>query len=230
MEELRTTEVLDKEILEDARKKAFKILKTADDTLTAQKLDWEKKEKKAISSIQRTYAARLKKTEAEIYARLPLDKRRLRSEVAEGLLQKAMGDFLRSQKRETLLSVLERKLAAQLKAFAEDATAKDASVKDTSVKDTEVEEAEIRYSGMDLAEAKALLQKAINAPVSESSSPFGGGFRYTEETQANEFPSVIVDTTAMKISASVEGTATALLKEKRAELAAALLGEGVLSD
>jgi len=225
MEELRTTEVLDKEILEDARKKAFKILKTADDTLAVQKLDWEKKEKKAISSIQRTYAARLKKTEGEIYARLPLDKRRLRSETAEGLLQKAMKDFLRLQKRETLISVLELELGAQLKAFSEEAAGKDADVEKSVV-----EEAEIRYSGMDLPETKALLQKVMKGQVSEPGNAFDNGFRFVEETQAFEFPSIILNTMAMKISASVEGAAAALLKEKRAELAAALLGEGVLND
>ena len=225
MEELRTTEVLDKEILEDARKKAFKILKTADDTLAVQKLDWEKKEKKALSSIQRTYAARLKKTEGEIYARLPLDKRRLRSETAEGFLQKAMKDFLRSQKRETLLSVLGQLLRAQLKAFAEGTAFKDAAVEGV-----EVGEAEIRYAGMDLSETKALLQKAMNGLVSKSGNAFDSGFRFSEETQSFEFPSVIINTKAIKIGASVEGAAAALLKEKRAELAAALLGEGVLDD
>ena len=214
MEELRTTEVLDKEILEDARKKAFKILKTADDTLAAQKLDWEKKEKRAISSIQRTYATRLKKTEEEIYARLPLDKRRLRSEVAEGLLQKAMDDFLRSQKRETLLSVLGQKLRANLEVCSEEAA---------------MEGLEVRYGGMDLSEAKALLQKAMKGQVSEPDSLLRG-FNFLEKAQADEFPSVVINIRAMKISASVEGTATALLKDKRAELAAALLGEGVLND
>ena len=223
MEELRTTEVLDKEILEDARKKAFKILKTADDTLAVQKQDWEKKEKKAISSIQRTYAARLKKTEEEIYARLPLDKRRLRSEVAEGFLQKAMGDFLRSLKRETLLSVLERLLVASLGAYNEEA-------RDATAEGAEVGEAEIRYSGMDLTETKALLQRAMKGLSSKSANPFGGGFSFAEEVRPNEFPSVIVNSKEMKISASVEDAAALLLKDKRAELAAALLGEGVLND
>ena len=215
MEELRTTEVLDKEILEDARKKALKILKTADDTLAVQKQDWDKKEKRAIASIQRTYAARLKKTEEEIYARLPLDKRRLRSETAEGLLKKAMDGFLRSLARETQLSVLERTLTAQLVALTENAA---------------VGETDVRYCGMGLAEAKTLLQEAIKGTVSELGNAFDSNFRFTEEAQKREFPSIVVNTCAMKISASVEGAAAALLKEKRAELAAALLGEGVLND
>jgi hypothetical protein len=42
MEELQSTEALDREILEDARKKAFKILKGADETLASSKTAWEK--------------------------------------------------------------------------------------------------------------------------------------------------------------------------------------------
>ena len=77
MEELRSTEVLDKEILEDARKKAHKILQTADEALEAQNRDWEKKIQRSVKSIKRTYEARLKKTTEEIFARFPLDQRRL---------------------------------------------------------------------------------------------------------------------------------------------------------
>ena len=51
MEELRSTEVLDREILEDARKKAQKILKTAEDAHAAQAQDWDKKINGAVESI-----------------------------------------------------------------------------------------------------------------------------------------------------------------------------------
>ena len=86
MEELRTTEVLGNEILEDARKKALKILKTADETLETQNRDWDKKIKRQLDSIRKTYEERTKKTNEEIQARLPLDRRRLRSETTESFL------------------------------------------------------------------------------------------------------------------------------------------------
>jgi hypothetical protein len=41
VEELQSTEALDREILEDARKKAFKILKGADESAASSKKSWE---------------------------------------------------------------------------------------------------------------------------------------------------------------------------------------------
>jgi len=120
MEELRTTEVLGNEILEDARKKAQKILKTAEDTLATQDRDWERKLKRSTDSIRKTYADKIKKTNDEIQARLPLDKRRLRSETTEGFLVKAIDAFLRTLSREKLLFILEKELKARLLACADD--------------------------------------------------------------------------------------------------------------
>ena len=120
MEELRSTEVLDREILEDARKKAYRVLKTADDNLTAQTQDWDKKIQDAVDSIRQTYEDRTRKSTEEILARFPLDKRRLRSETSEAFLTKAMGEFLRSLSREKLLSILEGELSRRLDFCAHD--------------------------------------------------------------------------------------------------------------
>ena len=207
MEELRTTEALGREILEDARKKACKILKTADDTLAVQKREWEEKANGAVDSIRKVYSERLKKTTEEIFARLPLDKRRLRSENAEKYLVKAMDDFLRSLKRETLLSVLKDELSERLAA---------------ETGNDDIRGAEVRYSGMSLSEAGALLEEITNGRL------HAPGF--FEAAQTSEFPFIEINTKAIKITASVENAAAVLLKDKRAELAAALLGEGVLND
>jgi len=236
MEELKTTEVLDREILEDARKKAYKILKTADDTVAIQKREWEEKIHNSLDSIRKVYSQREKTTSGEIFARLPLDKRRFRSESAEGFLSKAMYNFLRSLKRETLLSILEKTLAERLEACTVDELGSG-------------QEAELKYSGMDLGEAKQVLEKAF---VLKSSRQ--GALGSKDETQMEQavsipeikfidlrafvppcvdtlfLPFIEINTKALKITASVEGAAAVLLKEKRSELAAALLGEGVLND
>ena len=81
MEELRSTEFLDREILEDARKKAFKILKPADDTIQSQAKVWEKKLKKAITAIQKNYDIRKQKENDEILAKGPLDRRRRSAQI-----------------------------------------------------------------------------------------------------------------------------------------------------
>ncbi|MCL2318869.1 MAG: ATPase [Treponema sp.] len=228
MEEIRSTEVLDREILEDARKKALKILKTADDSLEVQKRDWEKKQAEAVGSLKDVYAERLKRTGGEILARLPLDKRRLRAESSEAYLVKAMDDYLRSLTRETLLSILERELRKLLGAWArgEEGT-------------PSIPQAKVLYSGMSLAETKEALKKAVTLLGRESGGLSADKtnpeqWEYSEDRKdmsgKEGFPSIVIDTRGLKLTASVASAAGALLEEKRAELAAALLGEGVLND
>ena len=205
MEELRSTDVLDREILEDARKKAHKILKTADDTLETQSREWEEKTQDMLDSVRNNYAERTRKDKEEIFARLPLDKRRLRSETAEKYLAKAMDDFLRSLPRETLLAILERELEERLEACKDEGS---------------IQGAGILYSGMELSEARRLLEKVLPAV----------DINYSEDPLFHEFPGMVINTQTLKISASVEAAAGALLNERRAELSAALLGEEVLND
>ena len=235
MEELRTTEVLDREILEDARKKAYRILKSADDTLAAQKQDWEKKTQEALDSIRNVYADRTKKAGDEILARLPLDKRRLRSETAEGFLVQAMDDFLRALPREKLLAVLVHELSERFEASfgaGEKAAGEGAAGEGTKTA--------VLYSGQSLSEARGVIGKALAALEEKSGghpavpASGTGGFPedwdIKEDSQERKFPSIVINTQSQKITASVETAAAALLKDKRAELAAALLGEGVLND
>jgi len=214
MEELRTTEVLGNEILEDARKKAHKILKTSDDTLAAQNRDWERKTKRSLDSIRKTFAERTRKTNEEIQARLPLDRRRLRSETTEGFLVKAINDFLRTLSREKLLLVLEKELSKRLKLCAED-LARHRSI--------------VRYSGLSLDEAKAVLEK-VSRPLEETDFLHSPEWEYRADSVVREYPLIFIETKTFRIIASVKSAAKALLRDKRAELVSALLGEGVLYD
>ena len=231
MEELRSSEVLDREILEEARKEAHKILKTADNTLGVQTRDWDEKIKTALDSIKKNYAERIKKNEEEIFARLPLDKRRLRSETAERLLLKAMDDFLRSLSQEKLLSILERELAERLAAWAGD-------LRSPKVPGPELDRfsgsraalAEVRYSGLSLCEVQDLLLKAPASEDWEIKEDAPDKSADSGLSAIHIFPSITINTQTTKITASAEAAAAALLKSKRAELAAALLGEGVLDD
>ena len=211
MEELKSTEVLDREILEDARKKAHRILKTADESLGSQGRIWEKRIRRALETIRKTYAERIKKNQEETLARLPLDKRRLRSETAEGFLLEAMDKFLSSLPRDKILSILENELSPRLKACAESA---------------EGAKAEFLYSGMDRSEALGILGRILGPPSANWDLREG----LSDFSAVHKFPSIIVNTQAMRVSASVESAAAAIMKEKRAELAAALMGGEVLND
>jgi len=216
MEELKSTEVLDREILEDARKKAFKILKTADDTIESEARSWEKKKARAINSIRNTYAERIRKNEEEILARFPLDKRRLRSETAENFLQNAIKMFLRSLDRDRLLLILEDELSVRLGECTGDAAWGQGKSDADPL---------ILYSGMSPAEGRAVLDKSFSR-----NNFLSAGWELRDDTRTHEFPSMVIDIRKLKISASVEDAADTIMKDKRAELASALLGEGVLND
>ena len=215
MEELKTTDALDREILEDARKKAYKILKTADDTIAAQNKNWEKKIIDAVEGIRNVYAGRIKKAEGEILARLPLDRRRLRSECAEAFLQKASDDFLRDLTREELLSILEKALLELFLCSARNGDNFGGS------------QPELLFSGMSLPEIQGLMEKVLSAAGREIPNL---NYKESGPELNHEFPAVVINTRDIKISASVKAAASAMIKDSRAELAEALLGKGVLDD
>ena len=226
MEELRTTEVLEHEILEDARKKAARLLKTTDDSLSQQKGDWERKLSGDLETLRHTYMNRMKRTKEDIFARLPIDKRRLSLKTHEEFLSAAIDDFLLGLDRKRLLFLLERELLERLNAVAEYAV--DENIGDESAGDEDGKHAAVvRYSGLDVAEARAILKK----------SPVSFDWQFQEGLLANDlsfqsthghFPFVVIETGAFRLTASVELAATALLKDKREELAVALLGPEAL--
>lgn len=199
MEELQSTEALDREILEDARKKAFKILKTAGETEAASQAAWDRKLEKTLAEAGENYRRREDRERREIMARLPLDERRIRSEKIEHFLSGAMDDFLRSLDRGKILSVLEKELSARLAAC----DAQGPCV--------------FRYRGLEPDELAALVKKL----------PDPGRVSLTEDplyAAAGSLPAAALDFPDLRISFSVDAAAGSLLSDSRAELAAALLG------
>ncbi|GHV72901.1 hypothetical protein AGMMS49940_02030 [Spirochaetia bacterium] len=213
MEELRSTEVLDKEILEDARKKARRILKTAEDAIAASAAVWEERIAKDTGELKRNFASRTEKIREELMARLPLDKRRAYSEKVEALLRTAMQDYLGSLSREKLLALLEKELrrcAAGLPEAADQRSDSDASP------------LLMGYRALTEEELKILVDRAlpgINWTVQ--------GTKDFHKLPGN-FPAIIVETPAVRLTASVDALAAALLEDSRAELVSSLLGSAAL--
>ena len=219
MEELRSTEVLDQEILEDAKKKAAKLLKTAEDSVASQAKQWEKKTQDAIQEIHRVYEQRALELREEIHSRNILDKRRLRSETTDFLLREAMDAFLRGLKRQEILLILERELEKTIEECRD-----------------ELEQGEVQVlfsSSMNKNEAEEALKKALNKSEVLKNRPMAQ-WQMNEDKKAAgllsaaSFPVMILNTQAVKITASVENVAIELLKDKRAELTSALLGKEAL--
>jgi vacuolar-type H+-ATPase subunit E/Vma4 len=206
MEELQSTDVLDREILEDARKKAGRILAAAEETIAAGAKSWEKRADRDIGELKKSFAARVAKARDELMARLPMDKRRAHSEKVEALLVAAMREYLESLSREQILTLLER----DLRRCAAGLPASDSGP------------LEARCRSLSREELARLLDAA-----------FPGREWSFEKTAAlhqvpGDLPALMVNSPAARITASVDVLAASLLEDSRAELVSALVGPEAL--
>jgi hypothetical protein len=212
MEELHSTEVLDKEILEDARRKARRILKTADETAAAGTKKWERKTEISLKEVRDRYETRLEANRSEIMARLPLDKRRTRLAKIEAFLKDAVDSYLAGLPRPRLLGLMEKELKKRA---------------------DELEHGQGDSSSA-IFEGTALVRGLAGEELTELLKRTFPGGKWTITGRENRhiapgiFPALALDTPAARISVSVDAAIGTLLQDKRAELAAALLGEGAL--
>ncbi len=118
MEELRSTEILDIEIENDARKKVEKILKNAHEE--AEKIlenvgnkltDAEYKEKIHFEQ-------KIERFENNLKASLPLEQRRFLSSFYYASVSDAINSFLGTLSQEKICSILEAKLSSCVKIFS----------------------------------------------------------------------------------------------------------------
>ncbi|MDR2536911.1 MAG: ATPase [Treponema sp.] len=209
MEELQSTDVLDREILEDARKKAYRILKASEEGVKSAAELWEKRATAAIAESKEHYASRFVTMKDEVVARLILDKRRIRSEKVESLLKTAMFGYLQSLPRETLLSLLENELRLRLTELRETNEFPTTSMT-------------VRIKNLSNAESEAILKKYLTPGT------------WTLETTStatlveDKFPRLTLDAPSVRINASIDSVGYDLLEDKRTELLVALLGDAAL--
>ena len=201
MEELQSTEVLDREILEDARKKAFRILKAADDTARANAASWDKKMEESLAELKRRYQKRRERTAAGIMARLPLDKRRIRSEKMEEFLNAAAAAWYAGLKRSQVLGILEHELARRLEVcpeFAGGGTVR----------------ALLRH--VEPEEAAVLLGRVLPGLACSPEAAVTGD---------DPYPGITLVSSRVRIIASIGMVTDSLLHDQREELLRALVGE-----
>jgi vacuolar-type H+-ATPase subunit E/Vma4 len=200
MEELQSTEILDREILEDARKKASRILKSADETAAAGGAVWEKKTNEALAELRDRYAATGEKTSVEIMARLPLDKKRAKSEIIEKLLLSAAEDWVLGLGRERLLSLLEQTMRRYVTECPEI---------------LEEESAGVTLHNLDIRDAEPLMRRILP----------GLKMEIREAPAAHHYPEIIVDAKPVRLISSLKVLLDTLLHDRREELVSALIGE-----
>jgi hypothetical protein len=210
MEELRSTDTLDREILEDARKKAYRLLAAAAETVKAAEEEEETKIKEALAELRERFERYDEEIQREILARIPLDKRRIHTEWVEASLKSAMKTYLGGLSRERLLSLLEGELALRLRHCPEAAEGGDRPFP-------------VAYRGLSREEAEGILRRVWPGKswVLEAS---------TGSLARGDFPALVADAPPVRITASVDALAEELLRDRRVEMAAALLGKGALDD
>jgi hypothetical protein len=216
MEELQSTDILDREILEDARKKALRILKTADEAARVKTAEWEKKTVASLDELGKKHAEQCRLASADIMARLPTDKRRAKAEKIENLLRGAVESWYAGLSRAEVLGMLKSELekrTAQVEEFSKAAGQQVCS--SVLERASELAPASVlaRISGLSRAEAEAILQAVSgNCVIEELPSVHG-------------FPEIVLETGKVRVTSSIQKTVDYLLQERRAELIEALLGK-----
>ena len=210
MEELLSTDSIHKEILDDARRKAAKILKTVEDSAAEASREWDAKLEKAVAEVKARYDAEVAEQRAEAGVRLAMDKARAKLMKETRELSQAARLFFESAPRAGLLDLLAKTLIRRI-AYAE-----------TVVGGAELAQIEAAAAGMTKAEAESALSHAgirgrIHAITMEENTPTGG-------TAATALPSFVLTTGAVRITASIEAEAEDVLRTKRAETVEAIFG------
>lgn len=200
MEEMVSTEALENEILEDARKKGERLLKEADAQALHIGLESTKKIALALESLTAEYREKAELYRAENQARLPLEKGRMKARFIDGLLRDAVASYLASLDM------------GRTSAAVEEILSRGASL----VGDSEIE---LGYKGFSESEARAILARALPAAriasAREERSLPAPGLRVTAKGGK------------LRIRATLDLVGERLLDEKRGELAVALCPEAL---
>jgi V/A-type H+/Na+-transporting ATPase subunit E len=198
MEEIVSTDVLEKEILGDARKKAERILKDADAESETLRSQAEARTKKALDDLASEYASRAGLYRVESLARLPLEKTRIKVEYADRLLRGAINEYLAAldaRRRDAFIASLLSRASSFVKS----------------------EPLAVRYRGLDKADVGRILSKALpNSPIASE----------TEDDTLPSL-GIMVKTADLGIQATLDLVGERLADMERGELAKALCGEAL---
>lgn len=110
MEELRSTEILDKEIEADARKKADKILKNADSECERIFADVENRVKEASNQKSEYYKSKIESFEKNLNASVPLEKERFLADFYAKSVSETLNNYLKKLSLEKRLVLIEKSL------------------------------------------------------------------------------------------------------------------------
>lgn len=200
MEEIASTDALEKEILEDARRKGEKILRDGEAEAARIRSESHERSEGSLATLAEDFKSRTERYRNENLARLPLEKGRLKATYIDRLLRSAIDRYLSSLSGDRIAA-----LVSDLLARAGDLVGES--------------EIRVRFRGLEEAEARKLVSASL--PRSKPSS-----FMADESLVATGLVVASADD-MLKVRATIDLVGEKLLDEHRGELARALCGEAL---
>lgn len=203
MEELRSTEILDKEIREDARKKAERILKNAETEAAGIKNGVARRIKEVKAERERFYSEKLKAYKDNCSAAVPLEKQRKEILFFDSEIQRALDTYFGETGKEKKRGII----AGFLKKFESVVGSKKIIVK---------------YAGFSKSETESLIKEYFPKAVPEKYAKLTD---VEAEIAGLDYGLIIEDTEhTFACKTDINRARRYLLTEKREEVKAALFG------
>ncbi len=205
MEELRSTEILDKEIKEDARKKAERILKNADAEVEAIKQEIPERLKKTRAEKEEFYNKKINAFKSNCDSAIPLEKKRKKISFISSAIEKELDKYFETLSEEKKLQIISN-LLDEYKFVVENKKVK------------------VKYS----AYSKEQVEKLINEKLANSSVEEYSELTKKDSTFYDVHDGLLIESSDGDFTcrASIDEAKKRLLEEQREELMTALFGGG----
>ncbi len=192
MEEIAGTLTLEREIMDDARKKAARLLSNADAESARIQAESAVKTAAALGAIDEAARLATARYRGEVFARIPLEKLRMKTAHSDALIREALGRWLASLPESRIESFVVKRLEGA-KAFLADGSV------------------EIRYRGIGASCAERLAGQIGAA-----------GEVVIREDNTLSATGIIVSGKGAELDATLDVAADLILRKKRGELIRAL--------
>jgi vacuolar-type H+-ATPase subunit E/Vma4 len=205
METVRTSDVLESQILDDARAKAKRIREAADKECAAVSTEWERKDAEEARRLDAVRESRIAALRGDLEASLPLDFMRSRLDFFQSRVSGALEKLLLSLDPRERARVIGRQISKASFAFINQHLA-------------------VSLAGISEAEARAIVAESIPGAVIDEVKPISG------EAASETGTGLIVETVdrSRRFRATLKELSALLLEDNREDLVQALFGKDVL--
>ncbi|MEI6873819.1 MAG: hypothetical protein WCL50_01680 [Spirochaetota bacterium] len=200
MEEIGNTEAIQKEILDEARKTAEKVLREADEEVERTRSASSSRAKNAQAEVAKAADTWIGRYRAETLARLPLEKIRFKTDLIDRRIRRSLSAYIAGLGEERIASLVESLMRDSLSQF----------------KGSEVD---IRFKGLSQGRAVVAAKNALGV----------SGARKAAEDQKLPSVGLVVESIDGKLTlrATMDLVESDLLDRQRGELAQALCAEAL---